>query len=586
MGLSEDFFMDNESIARIFSEIAELLDLKGENSFKIKAYQKASRVVSALAQPLVEHGRIEELTQIPGIGKSIAEKILEIIAAGDCALHRELKAEFPPQILALLSVPALGPKKAAILYRELGIGSLEELKAAAQANRISGLKGFGEKTQENILKGVALVSALSGRRSIAQALPLAREMVKNLAQLPQVKRVSEAGSLRRRKETIGDLDILAASSSPQEVMDHFVHQAGVRQIIAQGDTKSSILTQDNWQVDLRVVEEEAYGSALQYFTGSKDHNVALRGLARDLDLKINEYGVFGLNREQPLAGKTEEEVYRSVGLADIPPELREDRGEIQAARENRLPVLVELSEIKGDFHLHSDYSDGTATIGEMAEAAQKLGYQYMVLTDHSQSLRIAGGLSPERLKEQQAEIERVQSRLAPFRIFKGTEVDILSDGSLDYPPEILAGFDLVIASVHSLMKMDKAAMTARIKKAVENPYITVLGHPTGRIIGQRDEFDVDWDEIYALCAEKRVALEINAFPDRLDLRDIYCQRAREFGCLFSIGTDAHSPAHLTNMEFGVFTARRGWLESRNILNCMNLEELETWLRKDRNQSRS
>ena len=571
--------MENSEISRIFDEIAELLDLKGENSFKVKAYQKAARTVDSLAQPLSDFKSIKELTQIPGIGQSIAEKIMEIVATGDCRLHQELKSEFPPQILVLLSVPALGPKKAAILYRELGIGNLEELKTAAQADTISGIKGFGAKTQENILKGIELVTSTSGRKSIAQALPLARELLKILSQLPQVSAASEAGSLRRRKETIGDIDLLVASEQPQAVMDYFVKLPWVKKIIAHGETKSSVLTAQGLQIDLRVVGEASYGAALQYFTGSKDHNVELRGRAKDLELKINEYGVFRQNQPNSLAGRTEEEVYKTIGLPYIPPEIREARGEIEAALKHQLPRLVDLKEIKGDFHIHSNFSDGSADIGEMARAAKALGYQYLVLTDHSQSLKIAGGLTPERLREQQKQIDEWQEKLKPFRIFKGTEIDILADGSLDYPPEVLKSFDIVIVSIHSLMKMDKAAMTRRIITAVENPYTTILGHPTGRLIGQRDEFEVDWEAIYPVCAKNQVALEINAFPDRLDLRDIYCQRAKEFGCIFTIGTDSHSTGHLHHMEYGVFVARRGWLEKSEILNCLPLEELEKWIQQ-------
>jgi DNA polymerase (family 10) len=571
--------MDNISISRLFGEIGELLELKGENAFKVRAYEKAARIIEALPEPVSSYAQRGELTSLPGIGKGIAEKIQEYLGSGSIGFHRELLDEFPPQILALLRVPGLGPRKVAFLHGHAKISSIEELARAAGEKKLRDLPGFGQKTEENILRGLAVMRQRGGRISLGTALPLALNIIGTMSQVSGVAAVCEAGSLRRRKEDIGDIDILVASSDPVPVMDAFTALPLASEVLARGETKASILTDGKVQVDLRVVPRDSYGAALQYFTGSRQHNIILRQRAEGMGLKINEYGVFTIDGEKRIAGATEEEVYRSVGLPLIPPEIRETGEEITAAENRTLPRLVTLSDIRGDLHAHSDLSDGVNSIEEMAETARKMGYGYLAVTDHSVSLRVAGGLTRERLLEKKSRIDKLNLRWNDFRLLCGSEVDILPDGTLDYPDDLLKELDLVIASIHSHFRQEESSMTARLIGALNNPWVDIIAHPSGRLIGQREELSLDWEVFFREAARAGKALEINSFPDRLDLSDLRARRAVQLGIPLAINTDAHSIHQLSGMDFGVSVARRGWVEKTSVLNALELPELLSWLGK-------
>lgn len=480
-------------------------------------------------------------------------------------------------LLELLSIPGVGPKKAKLFYEKLGIKDIKELEEAAKKGMLAGLPGVGTKTEEKILKGISLWRKSRERRSLGRILPLAQEIIARLSESPHVKKISAAGSLRRMKDTVKDLDILVVSTEPMDIMERFVSLPLVMEVLGMGPTKSSILTKDAFQIDLRVVPEESFGAALQYFTGSKNHNIHLRQIALKKGLKVSEYGVFKENDEK-IAGYTEEEVYNVLGLPWIPPELREDRGEIEAAFEGRLPKLVELSDIKGDLHIHSKWSDGVHTIEEIVQKAVERGYEYIAITDHSKTLSVARGLDEERLLKQIEEIKKLQERYPKIKILAGVEVDILQDGTLDLPDEILSRLDIVIASVHSAFNMPQEEMTRRICKALSNPYVDILGHPTGRLIEERDGYQVDIMAIIQKAKEENVGLEINAYPQRLDLNDINAKIAKEMGVKLVINTDAHAWGQLEFMLFGVATARRGWLEKEDVINTWDFEKLLNWLR--------
>ena len=573
--------MRNTEIARIFHSTADLLEIKGDNPFKVRAYQKAAQNIESLTEELSEIALRGELEKISGIGKDLAQKILEMLQTKKSGAFEELRLEIPEGLLELIAVPGLGPKKAKLLYDKMGIQTMEALEEAARADRLKDLPGFGAKTEENILAGIELVRRGRERMLLGRALPLAQGIMANLAAMPEVHQISEAGSLRRRRETVRDIDILITSSDPEKVMDAFTSPFQVREVLAKGGTKASVLTSEGMQVDLRVVEPATYGAALAYFTGSKAHNIRLREMANRMGLKVSEYGVFRDKDQVRVAGKTEEEIYRILGLLYIPPELREDRGEIEAALEGRLPRLVELSDIRGDLHCHSRWSDGAHPIREMAEAARKKGYPYVALTDHSQSLGIARGLSPELVEKQIGEIAQVNRQLKGFTILPGTEVDILKDGSLDLPDAILARLSVVVASVHSSFKQNREVITARIIRAMRNPYVTILGHPTGRLLGEREAYDVDLEQVIKAARDTGTFLEVNAYPQRLDLDDIHCKRAKELGVTMAIGTDSHTISQLEQMPFGVAVARRGWLERKNLLNTLNLDDLRECLKTQR-----
>jgi DNA polymerase (family 10) len=587
--------MKNREIAALFEEIADILELRGENVFRVNAYRRAAQNIEGLPRPIEDVAAEEKLHELPGIGKDLAAKIAEYLESGEIEYLDELRKETPQVLLDMLRIPGIGPKTAVRLQAELGINSLDELRHAALEHRIQELPKMKAKTEENILKGLEFLSRASARTPIGTALPLAGRIVAALAGLSEVRKISVAGSLRRFRETVGDIDILAISGSPEKVIEHFTHLDEATRILAEGSTKGSIVTRDGIQVDLRVVDEESYGSALNYFTGSKEHNIRLREIAIQKGMKLSEYGVFKeagrakpkrkagarAPREIRVAGKTEEDVYRALGLPYIPPEIREDSGEIEAARAGKLPTLVELSDIKGDLHCHSNYSDGAATLEEIALAAKKRGYSYLLITDHSQSLHIANGLSPDRLRTQLAEIDRVNAKLKGFRLLKGSEVDILPDGSLDMNEELLKRLDLVYVAIHSKFKMPRSEMTKRVVRAIENRYAGILAHPTGRLIGVRDAFEIDMQEVIRAAARTGTAIEINAHPARLDLDAANCRAAAAAGVMIGIGTDTHVLPELDNMIYGIGTSRRGWLTKANILNTRTARQLLSFANKKR-----
>ena len=573
--------MKNQVIANIFYQIADMLDIKGEIEFKSRAYRKAAQIIETLEEDLEDvykrEGK-EGLRKIPGIGEGLAKKIAELIETNKLQYFENLKKEIPESIIELMDIPSLGPKKVAVLYKKLGITNVEQLKKACEKGKLRGLDGFGEITERNILRGIEMLKGAKERVLLGIAFEDGSRYVDYLRKNPHIKKISIAGSLRRMKETIGDIDILAVSDNADDVMEYFVNYPNVREVLAKGRTKSSIILDDGLQVDLRVVEDKSYGAALQYFTGSKSHNIKLRTIAIKKGLKINEYGVFDKDTDKYIAGRTEEEVYKSLDLPYIEPELREDRGEIEAAQKNRLPKLVKYDEIKGDFHVHSNWSDGLNSIEDIVRYALKLGYRFIAITDHSQSLKVAGGLTEEQLREKRKEIEMIQERYPDIKIFFGTECDIKADGKLDYSNDLLDEFDIVCAAIHSKFKMSEKEMTERIINAIQNEYVKILAHPTGRLIGKRDAYEVDLEKVIDAAIENNVLLEINAFPDRIDLNDINIRIAKEKGARFTIGTDAHAVDHLRFIRFGIAAARRGWLEKKDVLNTYPVKEIEKILK--------
>jgi DNA polymerase (family 10) len=553
------------------------LDIKGENPFRVRAYEKAAMVIESLTEPVEKIYREGRLTEIPGIGKSIAEKIAELIETGRLSYLEELEASIPAGVVELLKIPEVGPKTAWLVYEKLGIKSIEEMEKAAREGKLRQLPGLGPKTEENILKGIERLRRFGERVPLGIALPFARQVVEWLKERAPIDKIEPAGSIRRRKETIGDIDILVTSTQPLEVMDAFVSLPVVREVIAKGETKTSVITEMGIQMDVRVVEPDCFGAALQYFTGSKEHNIHLRKIAQDMGLKISEYGVF--RGDEKIAGRTEEEVYGALNLPWIPPELREDRGEIEAAAEGKLPKLVEIKDIRGDLHTHTKHSDGNFTIKEMALAAKKLGYEYIGIADHTKGLGVAAGLDEEEILKEKEEIEKLNEELEGIRVLAGVEVNIRMDGTLDIDEEVLEQLDFVIASVHSAFKQPKEVMTERICKAMEREVVDILGHPTGRLIGKRDAYEVDGEILIDEAVRTGTILEINAFPDRMDLPDILCRAGKGKGAKFAINTDAHSIDQLNLIEYGVSTARRGWLEKEDIVNCLPLDELLKIFRK-------
>jgi len=565
--------LKNIELSRIFEQIAKILKIKEENPFKIRAYEKITLVLENLPIDIETIYQQGGLNNIPGVGTGIAKKIEEFLTTGKLEYYEKLKETIPSGVIELLDISEVGPKTAKLLYEELGVDNIEKLEKAVKEHRIKDLPGMGEKSETNILRGIELYKRRKERFLLGRALPLAEEMVESLSQLKETDKISFAGSLRRKKETIGDIDILITSQNPEKIMRTFTSLPQVREILAEGPTKSSIITKDDLHIDVRVVEPISFGAALQYFTGSKAHNIKLRELALKRGLKINEYGVFEVESGNRIAGEKEEEVYQALNLPFIPPELREDRGEIEAAQEKKLPQLIEYSQIRGDLHLHTKWSDGAHTIRQMAEAAKKRGYKYIAITDHSQSLKIAGGLTEKRLREQVEEIQKLNQELKDFTILSGIEVDIKSDGSLDFSDEMLSKLDVVIAAIHSGFKQESKIITERIIKAMQNRLVNILAHPTGRLIGYRESYQVDINEMMEVAAKTGTILEINSYPERLDLNDIYCRMAKEKGVQLAIETDAHSIDGLEFMNLGVDVARRGWLEEKDIVNTLPLNEL-------------
>lgn len=567
--------MKNREIAKLFEKIADMLEFKGENVFKINAYRKAARVIGDLSQDLDKLNREGTLRDIPGVGEGIAKKIKEYLETGQMSKYEEVRKGVPDDLLAMMTIPGMGPKTVALVYKTLGISSISELEETIEEGRLRDLPGMGAKKEENILRGIALLRQSGERISLGVAIPILDEIVAEFKKRAQVQKILPAGSLRRMKETIGDIDILVAGHDGRKIIKAFTKLPQVQEILAAGDTKGSIIVPGGLQIDLRVVPGASYGAALQYFTGSKDHNIHLREIAKTKGMKISEYGIFRGDRK--IGGRKEEEIYTKLGLAWIPPEMREDRGEIALAAQGKLPRLVEEKNIRGDLHVHSNWSDGSAPIEQIALAAQKRGYRYVAICDHSQSLKFAGGLSEQRILEQMEEIHRLNEKFSGIFLLAGTEVDIKTDGSLDYPDTILEKLDVVVASIHSGFKQPEEKMTERLLSALENPHVDIIAHPTGRLISSRPPYRVNLEEVFAKAAETGTALEINAYYDRLDLNDIHCRRAAEMGAKLSIGSDAHHIDQLWMMRLGVAVARRGWLEKADLLNTWSLQRLRRFL---------
>ena len=569
--------MKNQFVSEILYKIADLLDVKGEIFFKTRAYRMAAQTIEAMDEDIETISNENRLQSISGVGEALSKKIREIVETGKLEYFERLKEEIPEGLLTLLDIPGLGPKKVSALYENLDISTIKQLRKACIEGRLRDLDGFGEITERNILRGIQLREKTSGRVLLNVAYVDGNNYLDYMKRCDKIDRVSIAGSLRRMKETIGDVDILASSRYPEDVMEYFVHYDDVQRVLLKGSTKTSVLLHDNLQVDLRVVKNESYGSALQYFTGSKEHNVKVRSLAIKKGYKLNEYGLFDKETEKYVAGEVEEEIYTTLGLSYIEPELRENKGEIDLAQKGRLPRLVEYDDVIGDFHIHSTWSDGSDSIEDISRVAQNMGYSFVCIADHSQSLKIANGLSEERVNKKIDEIRKLNKKLSNFRIFCGTECDIKSDGSLDYSDRILKKFDAVHIGIHSAFKMDGKEMTKRITRGMENKYVHFLAHPTGRLIGRRDPYEVDIEQIVDTARDTGTFLEINAFPDRLDLNDIHAKFAKERGVKFVLGTDSHSIANLSFIRFGVATARRGGLEKSDILNTYRLKEIEKML---------
>ena len=566
--------MKNSEVAKVFQDIANLLELKGENVFKIRAYQKAARAIEHYPRELkvmIEEG--EDLQSIPGVGEAIAKKTTELIRTGKLGYYESLKAEFPEGITTLLAISGIGPKTAGKLSGELGISSVDGLERAINDGQVAKLFRLGDKTADNILHQIQALRRKDQRIPIGEALPIVEEILTTLRSIPGVSNLTPAGSLRRFRETMGDIDLMGTADNPMEVIDAFVALPQVRQVLAQGSTKASVIVSGGLQVDLRMVEHDSFGSVLQYFTGNKQHNISLREKWNKQGLKLSEYGITVIATGKLEEFATEEEFYHRLGLQYIPPELREAQGEIEKAEQGAIPKLVELSDMKGDLHTHTEWSDGHDSIEELARAAQDMGYQYIAITEHSAGRGIAHGLDVDRLREQVAEIRALNERSVGIRVLTGIEVDIRADGRLDLPHEILSELDIVIAAVHSAMSQSEEKMTHRIITAIENPDVDVIAHPTCRLIGEREPVAIDLEAVFQAAVKYNKIMEINAMPDRLDLKDIHAFRARDLGVKLAIGTDAHSIAHLALMRFGVGVARRAWCEPQHILNTLPLEEL-------------
>ncbi len=570
--------MKNTAIAKVFSDIADLLELKGENAFKVRAYQKAARTIGHYPKEIrimLDEG--EDLRDIPGIGEAIAKKTTELVTTRKLGYYENLKAEFPDGITNLLALPGIGPKTASRLSNELGINSVDSLERAISEGRVAKLFRLGDKTAANMLQQIQALRRKDQRVPIGEALPIVEEILGLLCTVPGVKNLTYAGSLRRFKDTLGDIDLMGTADNPEEVTDAFIALPHVGQVLAHGPTKASAIFSSGIQVDLRIVEHDSFGSLLQYFTGSKQHNISLRERGRRQGLKLSEYGITDLDTGRLEKFLTEEEFYRRQGLQYIPPEIREAQGELERAQEGTLPGLVELSDVKGDLHIHTDWSDGHNSIEDMVQTAMNLGYQYIAITDHSAGRGIAHGLDGERVRRQIAEIKTLNEKLDGIHVLAGIEVDIRADGSLDLPHEVLSALDIVIAAVHSAMTQSEEKMTGRVLSAVENPDVDIIAHPTCRLLGEREPVAIDLEAVCRAAARKNKVLEINAMPDRLDLNDVHAFRARDLGARLAIGTDAHSINHLRLMRFGIGVARRAWCEPQNILNTSSWNELRAFL---------
>lgn len=566
----------NDEIAAAFEHIADLLEIEAANPFRVRAYRNAARTLRGLKDQVVDMlGAGADLTELPGIGKDLAGKIREVVEKGRIGLLRELQRELPGSITELLRVPGLGPKRVRTLHDKLGIGRLDQLKKAAEAGKLAELPGFGRAIEQRVLGGLAASMAAATRMPLAAATAEADALLAYLKQAPGIGDVVVAGSFRRARETVGDLDILATAATPTKIMAHFVAYGRVREVLANGPTRATVLLQNNLQVDLRVVADESYGAALVYFTGGKPHNIRLRRIAQEAGLKINEYGVFRGRRR--IAGATEESVYRSIALPYIAPELREDRGEIEAARAHSLPKLIERSDLRGDLHCHTKASDGNASLAEMVAAARASGLEYLAVTEHSRRLAMTHGLDARRLGRQMDEIDRLNEELKDIVLLKGIEVDILEDGSLDLPDSVLGKLDLVVGALHSQLTLPAAKQTARILRAIDHRHFSILAHPSGRLLGSREASGFDVARVIRAAKQRGCFLELNTQPERLDLVDIHCQAARAEGVLISVASDAHGVGDFANLAFGIGQARRGWLEKADVLNSRPLGKLRPLL---------
>jgi DNA polymerase (family X) len=585
--------MENVEIARVLNEYADLLDIQGENPFRVRSYRNAAQTVAGLSQPvaqLIEAG--EDLRKLPGIGSSMAGHLKEILETGTLSGLEEVRRALPPTLTELMQLHHLGPKRARQLYDTLGITSVSELAAAIDTGKVEALPGFGKKSAGNLSRALEEFERRTKRFLLADADQLVQPLLRYLRQAPGIIELEVAGSYRRRQETVGDIDILATGENSQPVMQHFQSYQYIERVEMAGTTRGTVVLRSGLKVDLRIVPRRSYGAALHYFIGSKAHNVAVRKLGVERGLRINEYGVFripkgkkaeGLGKERGarIGGEKEEDVFRAVDLVWMPPELREDRGEIQAAQQHKLPHLITLDDIRADLQMHSQWSDGTHTIEEMARACRERGYEYCAITDHSKSTRVAGGLDAAGFRKQWEEIEEVRQRLDGIVLLKGVELDILPDGSLDLPDEVLEQFDIVLIAVHSRLDMPKARMTKRVLKALSHPAVHILAHPTGRQIQKRAPIDIDLEVVFQAAKEHDVALELDAQPQRLDLNDVHLHRARELGVKIAIDTDAHSVDHLRFMQYGIEQARRGWLEKEHIMNTLPWPQFRQWLGRRR-----
>jgi DNA polymerase (family 10) len=573
--------MQNATIAAAFEELAELLELQGANPFRIRAYRNAARTIESLSQDIV--GLVakpgHDLTQLSGIGKDLAEKIETFVATGSLKPLDELRSQFPPDVLQMLRIPGLGPKKVVALMDELQIKSLADLRAAAEAGQIATLKGFGKKTEQTILEGLSIAEQAGQRVLLAVAKTAAEEIAADLRALASITQVDVAGSCRRRKETCGDLDVLAISSDSAAAMDRLAAHPLVEKVLARGETKQRVRLRTGLELDLRVVPEESYGAALQYFTGSKEHNIVIRRRAQERGLKLNEYGVY--RGDEYVAGRTEEDVYATVDLPWIPPELRENRGEIELAERGELPKLVEVADIQGDLHMHTTATDGRATIREMAEAAKARGLKYIAITDHSKRVSMARGLDATRLRAHWQEIDKVRGQISGIEILCGVECDILEDATMDLDDEVLSEADLVIGVLHYGLKQPREQIMARLMTAIRNPYVDIIGHPSGRMIGHRPGADIDYAALFQAAADHGVLLEINASPERLDLDDVQAAAAKAHGIPIVIDTDSHSTEGFRTVEYGVYQARRAGLTKADIANTRSPAAFRKMLRRAR-----
>ena len=584
--------MENIEIADILSELGHLLEIQGSNPFRIRAYRNASRTVRGLTRPLsamVDAG--EDLTELDAIGKDMSAHIVELVQTGALTRLTEVSAEVPRSLVQLVKLDGVGPKKAKKLWESLGVTTIDELEAALKAGRVESLEGFGATSVAKILTSIEDLRRYAGRFLISQVDELIGPLLAHMKKAPDVERIEVVGSFRRRKETIGDVDLLVQAELPAPaVMEHFTAFGSVERVVSAGDTRGSVVLRSGLEVDLRVIPDRSFGAALHYFTGSKEHNIAVRQIAQRRGLRVNEWGVFrvpegadpddlGKEDGERVAGETESSVFEVLGMGWVPPALRENRGEVRAALDNSLPDLVTLEDIQGDLHMHSTWSDGKASVEEMARACQARGYRYLAMSDHSPALAMVGGITPERAVDQWEEIARVQEGLDGITIFKSLEVDILRDGSLDMTDEVLETLDLVLVSVHSLMEMDRVLMTDRVITAIQHPQVDILAHPTGRLLGRREPFQLEMEEVLQAARDLNVAVEINANPNRLDLNDVHAHRAKELGVKVCISTDAHSVQRLDHMSYGVDQARRAWLNKGDVLNTMTQPQFRKWLQR-------